>query len=92
MSDENLQVQLGEVIRALAPDGGLFALQFAYLIENPEHRHDTPSEHLEKGGGQLRSPRLIEEMSERAGGRVVRSWRSDTFGAVAFHAVHIQRA
>jgi SAM-dependent methyltransferase len=91
MTDDDLAAQMQSVIRALKPDG-IFALQFAYLIKDPEYRN-PPSRPSVKGGGVLYSPNRIAEIAMKAGGRVVWLQPSDEFPELGsmWHASQIAR-
>jgi len=90
MSDDDLAAQMRAVLRALNSDG-IFALQFAYLIDNPTARNAMSNASV-KGGGVLRSPGLIAQMAEEAGGKVVWSTPSVQFPELGsmWHASQIK--
>jgi SAM-dependent methyltransferase len=77
MSDADLQTQFTHVMRSLA-DTGLFAVEFITYWEQSE---PSMRDNLEwrKRGGVGRTLGHMCDLSERAGGRVIRAWILKSF-------------
>lgn len=91
MSDPDLEQQIREVVRGLKPKG-VFALQFAFLMNGGEAEIEQTPEVI-KSGGICRSLERIRTMVEGAGGQIVWSEKIGTFAEYGsgWYGVHIQR-